>query len=239
MIKMTAHIEAKKEEIAKNVIMPGDPLRAKEIATKYLENAKCINNVRGMLGFTGTYKNKPVTVFASGMGMPSMGIYAYELFKFYDVETIIRVGSTGAYTPDLKLYDVILADEAYSNSSFAKVQSNNTNQILKPTESLNNKIKNTAEKLNMKLHTGRIHSSDVFYKENNEYQKMVKEHNCICVEMESFALFQTADLLKKQAACLLTVSDSFVTKEETTSEERQKSFTQMIELALESIIENE
>lgn len=236
---MTAHIEAKKEEIAKNVIMPGDPLRAKEIAEKYLENAKCINNVRGMLGFTGTYKNKPVTVFASGMGMPSMGIYAYELFKFYDVETIIRVGSTGAYTPDLKLYDVILANEAYSNSSFAKVQSNNTNQILKPTESLNNKIKNTAEKLNMKLHTGRIHSSDVFYKENNEYQKMVKEHNCICVEMESFALFQTADLLKKQAACLLTVSDSFVTKEETTSEERQKSFTQMIELALESIIENE
>lgn len=239
MIKMTAHIEAKKEEIAKNVIMPGDPLRAKEIAEKYLENAKCINNVRGMLGFTGTYKNKPVTVFASGMGMPSMGIYAYELFKFYDVETIIRVGSTGSYIPDLKLYDVILANEAYSNSSFAKVQSNNTNQILKPTESLNNKIKNTAEKLNMKLHTGRIHSSDVFYKENNEYQKMVKEHNCICVEMESFALFQTADLLKKQAACLLTVSDSFVTKEETTSEERQKSFTQMIELALESIIENE
>lgn len=236
---MTAHIEAKKEEIAKNVIMPGDPLRAKEIAEKYLENAKCINNVRGMLGFTGTYKNKPVTVFASGMGMPSMGIYAYELFKFYDVETIIRVGSTGSYIPDLKLYDVILANEAYSNSSFAKVQSNNTNQILKPTESLNNKIKNTAEKLNMKLHTGRIHSSDVFYKENNEYQKMVKEHNCICVEMESFALFQTADLLKKQAACLLTVSDSFVTKEETTSEERQKSFTQMIELALESIIENE
>ena len=236
---MTAHIEAKKEEIAKNVIMPGDPLRAKEIAEKYLENAKCINNVRGMLGFTGTYKNKPVTVFASGMGMPSMGIYAYELFKFYDVETIIRVGSTGAYTPDLKLYDVVLADEAYSNSSFAKVQSNNTNQILKPTENLNNKIKHTAEKLNMKLHTGRIHSSDVFYKENNEYQKMVKEHNCICVEMESFALFQTADLLKKQAACLLTVSDSFVTKEETTSEERQKSFTQMIELALESIIENE
>ena len=236
---MTAHIEAKKEEIAKNVIMPGDPLRAKEIAEKYLENAKCINNVRGMLGFTGTYKNKPVTVFASGMGMPSMGIYAYELFKFYDVETIIRVGSTGAYTPDLKLYDVVLADEAYSNSSFAKVQSNNTNQILKPTENLNNKIKRTAEKLNMKLHTGRIHSSDVFYKENNNYQKMVDEYNCICAEMESFALFQTADLLKKQAACLLTVSDSFVTKEETTSEERQKSFTQMIELALESSVENE
>ena len=236
---MTAHIEAKKEEIAKNVIMPGDPLRAKEIAEKYLENAKCINNVRGMLGFTGTYKNKPVTVFASGMGMPSMGIYAYELFKFYDVETIIRVGSTGAYAQDLKLYDVILAEEAYSDSSFAKVQSNNTNEILKPDENLNNKIKNTAEKLNIKLHTGRIHSSDVFYKENNNYQKMVEEYNCICVEMESFALFQTANLLKKQAACLLTVSDSFVTKEETTSEERQKSFTQMIELALESIIENE
>lgn len=236
---MTAHIEAKKEEIAKNVIMPGDPLRAKEIATQYLENVKCINTVRGMLGYTGTYKNKTVTIFASGMGMPSIGIYAYELFQFYDVEKIIRVGSTGAYDPKLKLYDVVLTEEAYSDSSFAQVQSNNTNQILKPDQNLNNQIKNTAEKLQLNLHTGRIYSSDVFYIENHNYQKMFEEYNCIGTEMESFALFQTANLLKKQAACLLTVSNSFITGEETTSEERQKSFNQMIELALETITENE
>lgn len=234
---MTAHIEADKLDIAKQVIMPGDPLRAKEIANKYLENPKCINNVRGMLGFTGTYKGKKITVMASGMGMPSIGIYAYELYHFYDVEQIIRVGSMGSYDPNLNLYDVVLTEEAYSDSTFAKVQNNCQDQILKPCEKLNNKIKETAQNQNIQIHTGRIYSSDVFYLTNHDYQKMYQDLHCLGTEMESFALFQTANLLNKQAACLLTVSNSFITNEETTSEERQKSFNQMIVLALETMVQ--
>ncbi len=232
---MTAHIEAKKEDIAKTVIMPGDPKRAEYITKKYLENYECINTVRGMLGFTGYYNGKRVTVMASGMGMPSIGIYSYELFKFYDVENIIRVGSAGAYAPNLKIYDVVLATESYSDSSFAKVQNGYNENIIKPSLELNNKIIDSAKKLNINLNQGRIYSGDVFYKENENYKKMYDEHNCLCVEMESFALFHNANILNKKAACLLTISNSFITNEETTSEEREKSFNQMIEVALNTI----
>lgn len=236
---MTAHIEAKKNDVAKTVIMPGDPKRAEHIAKKYLEDYTCINTVRGMLGFTGFYKGKMVTVMASGMGMPSMGIYSYELFKFYDVENIIRVGSVGAYDPKLKLYDVVLSEESYSDSNFAKVQNGYDKDIILPSESLNDKIKKSASELNIKIHAGRIYSGDVFYKENEDYNKMYNEHKCLGVEMESFALFHNASVLNKNAACLLTVSNSFVTNEETTSEEREKAFNQMIEVALNAILIND
>lgn len=232
---MTPHIEAEEFEIAKTVIMPGDPLRAKFIAETYLENYKLVNTVRNMYAYTGTYKGKEVTVMASGMGMPSIGIYSYELFKFYNVEEIIRVGSAGSYTKDLNLYDVVLVNGCYSESSYAKTQSGLTENILYANENLNFYIKQTAAENNIPITIANVHSSDVFYKENNNYKELYEKYGCMCVEMESFALFANAKLLNKKAACILTISDSLVTKEETTSEERQKSFNKMIELALETL----
>ena len=233
---MTPHNEAKMGEIAKTVIMPGDPLRAKMIAEKYLDNYKLVNKVRNIYAYTGTYKGKEVTVMASGMGMPSMGIYSYELFKFYDVDNIIRVGSAGAYSPELKLFDVVLANEVYSDSSFAKVQNGYDKSFNYPSSELNLKIKETANRINIPIYEGRIYSGDVFYKEDENNMSMYNDKKCLCVEMESFALFHNASILGKNAACLLTISNSFVTNEETTSEEREKSFNKMIELALETII---
>lgn len=232
---MTAHIEAKKEDIASIVIMPGDPLRAKFIAETYLENYKLVNDVRGMLGYTGTYNGKRVTAMASGMGMPSIGIYSYELFKFYDVDTIIRVGSCGAYTDNLKLYDVVLTLSSFSESSYAYNQNGCRDNILKSNEYINEKIRLKAKEKNINLIEGVIHSSDVFYRENDNFKEIYEKYNCIAVEMESFALFHNANVLNKKAACILTVSDHLVNHEETTSDERQTSFTKMIELALESI----
>lgn len=233
---MTAHIEAKKDEIAKTVIMPGDPLRAKFIAETYLENYKLVNKVRGIYAYTGEYKGKEVTVMASGMGMPSMGIYSYELFKFYDVENIIRVGSAGAYTDKLNLYDVVVVDSCYSESTYVKTQNGCSDNIMYASKNLNENIKNTSARLNKTITTGMIHSSDVFYKENNNYVELLEKYGCLAVEMESFALFHNAKVLGKNAACILTISDNLVTKEETTSEERQTSFVKMIELALESVV---
>ena len=233
---MTPHINAKEGSIAKTVIMPGDPMRAKFIAENYLTDYEIVSNVRGIVAYTGKYKNKQVTIMASGMGMPSIGIYSYELFKFYDVDNIIRVGSCGAYTEDLNIYDVILVDESYSTSSFAKVQNGCLDDVIKSDANLNNKIKDAALKLNINLNTGRIYSSDVFYTEDSVYEIMRDKYNCLGVEMESFALFHNAKVLNKHAACILTVSDSFVKDDITSSEEREKSFTTMIELALESIV---
>lgn len=233
---MTAHIEADKESIAKVVIMPGDPKRAQYMADKYLDDYMCVNTIRGMLGFTGFYKDKMVTIMASGMGMPSMGIYSYELFKFYDVQNIIRVGSVGAYDPNLNIYDVVLVSESYSDSNYAKVQNGYDGNIILPSNDLNKRIEDAAKKLNINIHKGRIYSGDVFYKANENYKNMYDEHKCLGVEMESFALFHNANILGKNAACLLTVSNSFVTNEETTSEERERAFNQMIEVALESIL---
>ena len=232
---MTPHIAAKKDDIASTVLMPGDPLRAKFIAETYLENYKLVNDVRGMLGYTGTYKGKRVTVMASGMGIPSIGIYSYELYNFYDVDTIIRVGSCGAYTDKLNLYDVVLTLSSFSESSYAYNQSGCSDKILNADESINEKIRLKAKEKSIDVIEGSIHSSDVFYKESDNFKELYEKYNCIAVEMESFALFHNANILNKKAACLLTVSDNLVTKEETTSEERQISFTKMIELALESI----
>ena len=231
---MTPHIEAEIGSIARTVLMPGDPLRAKYISENFLENSKLVNNVRGMLAYTGTYKGKELTIMASGMGMPSMGIYSYELYKFYNVENIIRIGSCGSYTKDLKLYDIVLALESYSKSSFASVQGY-TSDITESSEYLNKVIEKSAQKLGKTLTKGRIYSTDVFYGDD-DIVGLYNNKKCLCAEMESFALFFNAYKLGKKAACILTVSDNLVTHEETTSEERQKSFNDMIELALDAAI---
>lgn len=233
---MTPHIEAKKEDIAKTVIMPGDPLRARMIAEEFLDNPRLINQVRNMLGYTGTYKGKEVTVMASGMGMPSIGIYSYELFKFYEVDSIIRVGSCGAYTKDLNLYDVILVNNAYTDSSYAKTQNGSDNNFETASPNLNFYLQEASQKLNKNLTIANIYSSDAFYKEKDNYKELYNNYGCLAVEMESFALFHNANILGKKAACLLTVSDNFETKEETTALDRQNSFKDMIEIALESIL---
>ena len=232
---MTPHNEASINEIAKTVILPGDPLRAKYIAENFLSDYKLVNTVRNMYAYTGKYNGKEITVMSSGMGMPSIGIYSYELFKFYDVDQIIRVGSAGAYTKDLNLYDVVLVNGCYSESSFAKTQNGCEDNILYSNETLNFYIKQAAEENNIHITLANVHSSDVFYKENDNFEELYKKYGCMCVEMESFALFHNANVLNKKAACILTISDNLVTQEKTTSEERQNSFDKMIELALKSL----
>ena len=232
----TPHIEAKKGEIMKNVLMPGDPLRAKYVAEHFLEDARLVNQVRNMYAYTGRYNGKELTVMASGMGMPSIGIYSYELYKFYNVENIIRIGSAGSYTERLAVYDVVLADSTWSRSSFAKVQNGCENDILYPSEALNARILGNAERLQIPVKTARVHSCDVFYPEEHmeDFREINRKHQCECIEMESFALFHNAKLLGKNAACLLTISDSFVTHEELSSLARQESFENMMKVALES-----
>ncbi len=238
MIKATPHIQVTEEgKIAKTVLMPGDPLRAKFIAENFLEDVEQFNSVRGMLGFTGTYKGVRVSVMGSGMGMPSIGIYSYELFSVYGVERIIRIGSAGSYDAKCNVYDVVVVKDAYSESSFAYVQNGETAKHLNATEELTNVILATAKEQNINVHYGTIHSSDVFYgTEANLYQRLNKEEGCLAVEMESFALFHNAKVLGKNAACILTISDSFITHEVTTSEERQNAFSTMMKLALETAI---
>ena len=233
----TPHITAKEGDFARTVLMPGDPLRSKFIAETYLENPVLVNNTRGVQGYTGTYQGTPVSVMASGMGMPSIGIYSYELFKFYDVDNIIRIGSAGSYTADAKLFDTVLATGAVSESNYARVQSGNDHDITFPSEELNDKLRGSAKKQGIKLIEGNIHSSDVFYRQPSDakptyWEKLRDEDGCLCVEMESFALFANAQVLGKNAACLLTISDSFVAPGITTAEERQKSFTDMMKVAL-------
>ena len=223
----TPHNAAQPGDIAKTVLMPGDPLRAKYIAETYLENPVKFNTVRNMFGYTGTYKGHKVSVMGSGMGMPSIGIYSYELYKFYDVENIIRIGSAGAYTDTLELYDLVLAESAWSESTFALAQAGKSGDIQYPSDSLNDVLENAAQKLNKHLTKARIHSSDDFY----------QKHGCVCVEMESFALFHNASILGKKAACLLTISDSLVTHAGASAEERQTSFNNMMEVALEATIQ--
>lgn len=232
----TPHNAANPGDIAKTVLMPGDPLRAKFIAETYLENPVQFNTVRNMFGYTGTYKGKQISVMGSGMGMASIGIYSYELFKFYDVEHIIRIGSAGAYTDDLKLFDIVLADSAWSESTFAKAQADVDGDIQLPSEALNKEIEAAATRVNKPLTIARIHSSDVFYHEDHVdgHKEFYEKHGCVCVEMESFALFHNAKVLNKHAACLLTISDSLVTHAETSAQERQTSFHDMMLVALEA-----
>ena len=234
----TPHNAAASGDIAKTVLMPGDPLRAKFIAETYLENPVQFNTVRNMFGYTGTYKGKKISVMGSGMGMASIGIYSYELYKFYEVENIIRIGSAGAYTDTLKLFDLVLADSAWSESTFAKAQADVDGDIQTPSAELNAEIEAAAARVNKPLTKTRIHSSDVFYHEDNVdgHREFFEKHGCVCVEMESFALFHNAKILNKRAACMLTISDSLVTHAETTAQERQTSFHDMMLVALETAV---
>lgn len=230
----TPHITATDNQIAKTVLMPGDPLRAKFIADTFLTDVVQFNNVRGMLGFTGTYKGRRISVMGSGMGMPSIGIYSMELFKFYGVDNIIRIGSAGAYTADLALYDVVLVEKSWSESSYAKTQGEYDDEYTYPSVELNAKLAGFAKELDIPVTVAPIHSSDVFYRDDiNAWKKINEEKGAVCVEMESFALFHNAKMTGKNAACLLTISDNLVTHELTTAEERQNAFTNMMKIALE------
>ena len=229
---MTPHINAKKGEIAKTVLMPGDPLRAKFIAETFLKDPKLVNTVRNMFMYTGTYNGKEVTIAGSGMGQPSIGIYSYELFNFYDVDNIIRIGSAGSYRADLGLYEVVLATAAYSNSTyFAEAVLQEKSHIQKPSLALNERILAVAQAKGIKINQGQVHSSDVFYS-SLDLNQIIEETGAICVEMESYALFTNAKKLNKNAACLLTISDNLITHAETTSAEREQKFMQMVEVAL-------
>ena len=228
----TPHINAKPGDFAKTVLMPGDPLRSKFIAENYLESAVLVNNVRGIQGYTGTYKRKRVSVMASGMGMPTIGIYSYELFNFYGVENIIRVGSAGAISPAAALRSIVIGMGASYNSSYGKQF--NLPGTYAPTASyaLLKKAADAAERLHIPVLVGNLLSNDVFYDDGArtmEWQKM----GVLAVEMESAALYMNAARAGKNALCICTISDSLVTGEECTAEERQSTFTRMMELALE------
>ncbi len=233
----TPHIAANPGDFAKTVLMPGDPLRAQFIAETFLRDVRQVTGIRGMRGCTGSYEGRPISVMGSGMGMPSIGIYSYELFRFYDVDNIIRIGSAGSYTEKAKLFDVVLAAGAVSESSYARTQSGYEGTVTYPSAALNEKLRASAAKQGIPLIEGSIHSSDVFYRQPSDakpayWERLRDEQGCLCVEMESFALFANAQVLGKNAACLLTISDSFVSPELTTAEQRQRSFTDMMKVAL-------
>lgn len=232
----TPHNEALKDDIAKTVIMPGDPLRAKYIAENYLEDYKLVNKVRGMYAYTGYYKGKRITIMAHGMGNPSIGIYSYELFKEYDVDEIIRVGSAGATTTKVTLRSVILAEKSYSKSNYAKIQNSDDRCVLSGNDSLNEKISKAASSLDIKLLKSVVYCSDVFYNETENPNTLFDEYGCVAIEMESFALFHNANVLNKKAACILTISDNLVTGDKLSSIDRQTGFDEMIKLALESTL---
>lgn len=229
----TPHIAAGKEDFAKTVLMPGDPLRSKFIAETYLKDAKLVNNVRGIQGYTGTYKDKKVSVMASGMGIPSIGIYSYELFNFYDVQNIIRIGSAGAISPKLKLRDIVIGMAACTNSNYAKQYK--LPGTFAPIASFDLVLKayEAAKAMNLDVNVGNIYSSDTFYDDAlslADWQKM----NVLAVEMEAAALYMNAARAGKNALCICTISDCPLTGgEECTAEERQLSFTKMMEIALE------
>ena len=239
MFMATPHIESKKEDIAKIVLMPGDPLRAKYIAENFLEDAKLINTVRNMYGYTGKYKNRKVTVFASGMGIPSIGIYSYELYKFYDVEKIIRIGSCGSFNENIKLLDVVLSTGAYCKSYFDELLDGVDLDFIQSSNELNRQIMNKAKERQVDLKVGKTITSDVFdlyCDDENKFRNNFPDMDFLAVEMEAFGLFYIAKKLGREATALMTVVDSLYDKRSLTSEERETSLNNMIEMALESII---
>ena len=233
---MTPHNEAKRGDIKDTVLMPGDPLRAKYIAENFFTDVKQFNAVRNMFGYSGKYKGKELSVMGSGMGIPSIGIYAHELYEQYDVKNIIRVGSCGAYSKDLKLFDLVIAMGASSDSNFAH-QFNLPGTISAICAfDLLRKAVTSAEKLDMNVRVGNVFSSDIFYNNNEDEWKRWEELGILAVEMECYGLYLTAQKLGKKALGILTVSDSFHLKEQTTPKEREKSFNDMILVALESCL---
>jgi purine-nucleoside phosphorylase len=233
------HLVTNKENIADIVLLPGDPLRAKYIADNFLENAELVNTIRNMYAFTGTYKGKRITVMGSGMGMPSMGIYAYELYHFYNVSKIIRIGTSGAYSNNVHVGDVVLSTAAYTPSNFAYSYSNEQIHIEKASEGLNNTIKETAKELNIDILTGPTITNDVFdVYVNIEHLKNNNPLNdeLLAKEMEAFALFHIARKENKDASALISVVDSDFEDAIITPEDRETKLNNMIKLALESII---
>lgn len=229
----TPHIEAKFEDVAENVIMPGDPLRAKFIAENFLSEVKCVNSVRNNLGYTGKYNGKKVSVIASGMGMPSMGIYSYELFNFYGVNQIIRVGTAGSLQNDVKLKDIVLVMTASTDSNYINQYNLNGTFALSANYELLNKSVNLLKEKKLKYHLGNVLSTDVFYSENLDAMRYWQKMNVLAVEMETAALYINAAMKKKKALSILTISDCIFKEDESlTSEEREKNLTDMIEIAL-------
>lgn len=232
---MSIHINAKIGQIAKTVLMPGDPNRAKLAAEKFLTDYSLVTDVRGILGYTGKYKGTEITIMASGMGIPSMGIYAYELYNEYGVENIIRVGSMGAVSKKLKLRDIVLVEKAYTESNFTKNLMNEMNNLSYPTNSINKEILKASEELNIPLKQETIATTECFdiYTKNPDayFERIPKDIEVTGCEMESFALFETARFLGKKAACLLTVVDANYSDERLTAKQREEDLNLMIELA--------
>lgn len=231
----TAHIGAKYGEIAEKVIMAGDPLRAKFMAETYLENPVLFNEVRGMYGYTGTYKGKRISIMGHGMGIPSIGIYSFELFNFYGVKTIIRTGSAGAYDPDLHIGDVVIAMGSCTNSNY--MSQYNIPGTFAPIADYDmvRRAADKAEELGVKYKVGNILASDTFYNDSPEGWKQWQKMGVLAVEMEAVALYANAARSGNKALVICTISDSLVTGEDTTSEARQKNFTDMMQIALEII----
>lgn len=235
----TPHNSASLGEIASVVLMPGDPLRAKYIAENFLQNAVCFNEVRAMYGYTGIYKGKKVSVMGSGMGMPSIGIYAHELYKFYDVKKIIRIGSCGAYDENLKLLDTILVDNAYSESNFALTYRNDKSHIISSSSNLTNLIASVAKEDNISIRRGTVLTSeafDLYIDVDSLLRRIPKGINCIAAEMEAYALFNVAKECGKEAACLLSVVDVINQKESISSSDRQNALNDMIKIALDAAV---
>ncbi len=232
----TPHNTAKPGDIARTVLMPGDPLRAKYIAETYLTNVKCFNTVRNMLGFTGEYKGKPVSVMGSGMGIPSIGIYAYELYHFYDVDTIIRIGSAGGLSDSVKLRDVVAGIGACTNSNFASQYRLPGTFAPVADFTLLRRVAEIAEKKGISLKVGNILSSDVFYNDDPGFNDAWKRMGVLCVEMESAALYMIAAHAGKHALGMFTISDHIYTGEALSPEDRQTSFHEMMEVALEAAL---
>src|SRR5574344_533249 len=234
------HIITNKENIAKNVLLPGDPLRAKYIAENFLENPKLINTVRNMFGYTGTYKGQKVTVIGSGMGIPSVALYASKLYLFYNVKRIVRIGTAGAFNPDVHVKDLILATSSYSDSNFGYELNKTKAKKISSSNGLNQTIIKTSKDLNLNLKKGTVYTTEVFdpyYNINHLIKKIPQNINILASEMEAFGLFHVAKNLNKEATTLLSISDSkFEPSNDLSPAEREKSLNKMITLALESII---
>ena len=233
---MSVHIAAKNGEIADTVLLPGDPKRAKWIAENFLENAVCYTDIRGMLGFTGTYKGKKISVQGTGMGIPSISIYITELMKDYGVKTLIRVGSAGSYQEDVKIRDIVVALSTSTDSNINNRRFKGASFAPTVNFDLLSKVLKTAEEKNIKIKAGNILTSDEFYNDDPSYFKKWAEFGVLAVEMETAALYTLASKYKAKALSILTISDSLVSPEITSSEEREKTFNEMIELGLETAI---
>ncbi len=233
---MSVHISAKKGDIAKVVLQPGDPLRAKYIAENFLQSPRLVSQTRGIYYYTGEYQRKTISVGASGMGIPSIGIYSYELFTEYEVDTIIRIGTCGAYSTDLQLFDILNVENAASESTYAQYAWEMEEELMPHQGNAFQVINDTAKDLSLKTIATNIHTSDIFYRKNPAVPEIATKHHCLAVEMEAFALFANARHLGKNAATILTVSDIIPTGEFISADERQNALNVMIKLALESAI---